>query len=204
MILMNLHYDDIPFTLYSSVLINLILYPLILIFISRKIKEMIILLKTKKDLIHTIKSILQVFPEGVIIRSVDPITQKTVIKFANDVASKLLKQNKNGLEFSEDFRMTTGENLNASSINSKILSEFLDEQEIKIDLNRFSSSSQLIEIRDWSERIEEVKEFIRNSREEIDNEDRSEYYNIKSIKVQWDNLESFMHVFINTTQVNKQ
>ena len=100
--------------------------------------------------------------------------------------------------------MTSEENLNANSINSKILSEFLDEQEIKIDLNRFSSSSQLIEIRDWSERIEEVKEFIRNSREEIDNEDRSEYYNIKSIKVQWENLDSFMHVFINTTQVNIQ
>ena len=53
---------------------------------------MIVLLQTKKDLIHTIRSILQVFPEGVIIRSVDPVTKQTVIKFANDVASQFLRQ----------------------------------------------------------------------------------------------------------------
>ena len=44
------------------------------------------MLKENKDLIKTIKTILQIFPEGVIIRSLDPESLKILTKFANDVA----------------------------------------------------------------------------------------------------------------------
>ena len=88
------------------------------------------------------------FPEGVIIRSIDPITRKTVIKFANDVASRLIKSNQNGIAFSNDLRVTSEENLNSNIQSSKILSEFLEEQELKIDTERFSISSQLAELKD--------------------------------------------------------
>ena len=49
-------------------------------------KEHLKVLKENKDLIKTIKTILQIFPEGVIIRSLDPESLKILTKFANDVA----------------------------------------------------------------------------------------------------------------------
>ena len=45
-------------------------------------------MKINKDLIHTIRTILLLFPEGVIIRSIDPVTKETILKFANDAAKK--------------------------------------------------------------------------------------------------------------------
>ena len=59
-------------------------------YVSIKLKEIIILLKTNKDLIHTIQTILQVFPEGVIIRSLDETSKQTILKFANNIAKKVL------------------------------------------------------------------------------------------------------------------
>ena len=66
--------------------------------IAKQIKEILYLIKENKELIHTINSILQTFPEGVIIRSLDEISRKTLTKFANDVfqntIAKLIKNRK--------------------------------------------------------------------------------------------------------------
>ena len=51
---------------------------------------MLQLIKENKDLIHTIKTILQVFPEGVIIRSLDQKSKQTLMKFANEIAKQFL------------------------------------------------------------------------------------------------------------------
>ena len=199
-IAMNLKYDDVSFTLYASIACSCFIFPTTLIFISQKIKEMIILLKTKKDLIHTIRSILQVFPEGVIIRSVDPVAKQTVIKFANDVASQFLGRQADS-EISDELRVKLDSP--DQSHDDERLEEFLQEQELKIDTDQFAWGSQMVEIKECKRRIEEVKQYVRD----IDNEQKesndlnSKFYNIKSIKVQWDNNNSFMHVFINTTQV---
>ena len=200
-ILLNWYYNRISFTFYSSILITWAIFPVTLVFISQKIKEMIILLKTKRDLIHTIRSILQIFPEGVIIKSIDPVSKRTVIKFANDVAYRFLNKAGEGDEISDNLKVHLGENLQQNSDEKMSLSEFLLKQELQIDTNRFENSSEIIRLDDCSRRVEEIKEFIRNSKDEIKNKEKSEFYNIKSIKVQWDNLDSFMHVFINTTQV---
>ena len=199
-IAINLKYDDVSFTLYASIACSCFIFPTTLIFISQKIKEMIILLKTKKDLIHTIRSILQVFPEGVIIRSVDPVAKQTVIKFANDVASQFLGRQADS-EISDELRVKLDSP--DQSHDDERLEEFLQEQELKIDTDQFAWGSQMVEIKECKRRIEEVKQYVRD----IDNEQNesndlnSKFYNIKSIKVQWDNNNSFMHVFINTTQV---
>ena len=65
--------------------------PLAWFFISEKFIEILILLKTNKELIHTIKTVLQVFPEGVIIRSLDETSAKTITKFANEYAKDIFK-----------------------------------------------------------------------------------------------------------------
>ena len=46
-------YSEISFMLYISLLYSWALYPVFWMFISLKLKEMIILLNTNKDLIHT-------------------------------------------------------------------------------------------------------------------------------------------------------
>ena len=58
--------------------------------VSLKLKEIINLFKTNKDLTHTIQTILQVFPEGVIIRSLDETSRQTILKFSNNIANKVL------------------------------------------------------------------------------------------------------------------
>lgn len=87
---MTKYYSDVTPAFYFSFVFLSILFPLSCLFISEKIKELFILMKTNKDLIHTVRTILQQFPEGVIIRSVDPISKQTINKFANDMANKVI------------------------------------------------------------------------------------------------------------------
>ena len=162
---------------------------------------MIILLKAKKDLIHTIRSILQIFPEGVIIRSIDPITRKIIIRFANDVANQFLQKINDEVILSDNLKVISEINSNQNNEMNKTLSDFINEQELKIDVNLFASSNQMAELKDISRQIEEIKEFAQNTDEESNGSTKSEFYSIKSIRVQWENWDSFMHVFINTTQV---
>ena len=68
-LMLNYYFDKRPLKLYSAFSFVGILFPVSIYYGTKKIKEIIILLKINKDLIHTIRSILQVFPEGVIIQS---------------------------------------------------------------------------------------------------------------------------------------
>ena len=196
-----LYFDEVPVSLYASVLFTWLIFPITLIFTSQKIKEMIVLLKTKKELIHTIRSILQVFPEGVIIRSVDPVTKQTVIKFANDVANQFLRQQDDKTEILDNLMVK--KSCAKQNLQEKLLEEFLKEQELKIYTEKFASTSQMVELGECKQQIEEVKQLVSDiNREDLEDENaKLEHYNIKSIKVQWDNWNAFMHVFVNTTQV---
>jgi predicted Co/Zn/Cd cation transporter (cation efflux family) len=52
---------------------------------------MVILLYQNKKLMKAIKEILEIFPEGVIIQSIDKETKNTIIEFANEsVKTKIL------------------------------------------------------------------------------------------------------------------
>ena len=200
-VLMNWFYNDIPFLLYVVFIVLWILLPTTLYLFSQKMIEMFILLKTNKELIHTIRSILQIFPEGVIIRSIDPVTNQTVIKFANDVANQFLNKINENVEFIRDLKVSKLEPIHQNYQDFQYLESFLSHQELNININKFESSSQIVEIREWSQNIEEIKEFSRDTRSQNQIEALSEFFNIKSIRVEWENLDSYLHVFINTTQV---
>ena len=47
-----------------------------------------------KELIKTIKKILQVFPEGIIIQSFDQESQNLIMQFVNDAAVKNISSSK--------------------------------------------------------------------------------------------------------------
>ena len=167
--------------------------------ISLKLKEMIILLKTNKELIHTIQTILQVFPEGVIIRSLDETSQQIITKFANNISNKefIEKENREikinicgNQSFNEEWRPQ----------DSLSLEELLTNQEIKLEQDSFECFEQMIWVKGS---IDQLQERFNIDQESAKNKEEN-FFNIKSIKVNWENnKESFMHVFINITEVKK-
>ena len=206
LIFVSKKYDNVPVHLYISFMFVLIYYPLICLFISQKYKEMIMLLKTNKDLIHTIQTILKVLPEGVLIRSFDPVSQKIITEFANDYAQKFVKENNKETTISDNLLINVAKS-SASPPSNRFendlwLNDFLNLQEIKIK-ELEDSISEMVEIKDVSQQIEEYKEFVRNIQQSNSHQETISYYNIKSVKVRWMNKDSYVHMFINTTQVKK-
>ena len=55
--------------------------------IARILLGFILMIHNNQDLICTMKKILEVFPEGIIIQSFDESTQQLVVKFANNSAA---------------------------------------------------------------------------------------------------------------------
>ena len=197
-------YNDITPTFYLSFVFVSIMFPLSWLFISEKIKELFIFMKTNKDLIHTVRTILQLFPEGVIIRSIDPITKQTVNRFANDMAWKIIL-NDVGEEQAGIVKINiiqSEENLQNHHVKRLAsLDEFLEQQEFKImeqaDFKQYIKA--MIEINKDSRNRE-----VRFEKDDETFEESSNYFNVKSIRVLWENnKESFMHAFINTTQIRK-
>ena len=100
--MMEYKFDNVPIILYIALFFTMILFPITCITVAEKIKEAVHALKTNLSLIHTIKAILEVFPEGVLIRSLDSLTKQTVLKFANEtIKRKLFGQTSDNLEWNE-------------------------------------------------------------------------------------------------------
>ena len=56
--------------------------------ITKVLLEFLNLINKNEELIRTIKHILQVFPEAVLIQTYDDKTKKIIVKFANDAAKR--------------------------------------------------------------------------------------------------------------------
>ena len=189
------YYETLNFILYPALISGTVYFIFTVIMIAKQIKEILYLIKENKELIHTINSILQTFPEGVIIRSLDEISRKTLTKFANDVfqntIAKLIK-----IDNIEDtdwiVQLKNGEDQTTS------FEDFLSSQE---DLfihnpNIKNTIEQMIEIKIW---VQQINEENKNSNDEFK---VVSSYNVKSIRVVWENNKhSFMHVFVDITSV---
>ena len=151
LLLMTIYYDKVSLLLYMGVLLTWLFYPIIWLFISFKLKELIITNKTNKDLIHTIQTILQVFPEGVIIRSLDERTQHTIIKFANNIACRILIGEVNQSESMLKIYEINPQQLNQESESEReffiSLDEFLSKQELSIEEGVLNGTEQIIKIK---------------------------------------------------------
>ena len=91
-ILLHINYTKISTYLYVGYMFATVLIPLIWMIVARILLGFISLQHNNQELINTIKRILQVFPEGIIIQSLDENTRKFVVKFANNEAlQKILK-----------------------------------------------------------------------------------------------------------------
>ena len=200
-------YDNVPIILYVSIWTLSVMFPVATMFYWVKLKETILLVKTNKELTHTIRTILQVFPEGVVIRSLDSISKNTITKFANDVAKNVLNWEIDNEESLKSSKVQPISSINESfhpNLQNKLnLSDFLNQQEIKLNENENKSNTKFIEqLIELKNRLsdEESKEI--NETNNINTE--VFYYSMKTIKVVWENnQDSYLHVFIDTSQIKK-
>ena len=125
------------------------------------------------------------------------------MKFANNIASKVLieeKQEENDQNKRVRIEIVNSENINNNEENAISLDEFLYQQEHKFEFDHSDFVENMVKVKEIINKVRE--EFVRNI--ENNKEIIETFFNVKTIKVNWENNEeSFMHVFVNTTQVKK-
>ena len=160
------------------------------------------MIHNNQDLIKTIKKILEVFPDGIIIQSYDAKTQKFVVKFANNSAAKEIINSEDSYgkpvddnKLSFDVKYDTTHHENASFENQNKLpqdwsfSELLQSQIQAIIANKIEASN-------WVEFVERMKA--------RDEDFSRKFFNVKTQLVKWENNpNSYIHIFNNTSTLKK-
>ena len=123
----------------------------------------------------------------------------SILKFANEIVKERLfkENNEENLNWAGlEVRIATKEKDSQDSIDNLInFDEFLNKQENVWSENKINE--ELIKIKRRYGGNEEMKD-IQNE------EEFKSYYSVKTIKVNWeDNQHSYLHVFIDTTQIRK-
>lgn len=168
------------------------------------IRGLIALIHENKELVDTIKNILEVFPEGVIIEGLKPETNQFVVKYVNRVASEDLFNNRNYDEKSIDdsqLEYAIETNLNSSS-NDEHLDNNRFDQDMLTSLNSLLDTHKA-EIDDTQTSISSYIRLV-DKISGVDDLNNTPYYHIKTIAVNWtDDLKSYMHVFTNVSSTKK-
>ena len=138
---LHLKYAYISSYMYTGWIFIWIFFPWLSMVVAKILLGFILMLSNNHELINTVKKILQVFPEGIVIQSFDENTQKLVVKFVNNTATKEIinytnyigkEIDDNKLEFKIEINKSLSE-LDVSwdniNLNSKLtLSEILKSQ----------------------------------------------------------------------------
>mmetsp|Transcript_31519 Transcript_31519/g.27907 ORF Transcript_31519/g.27907 Transcript_31519/m.27907 type:complete len:360 (+) Transcript_31519:733-1812(+) len=185
--------------------------PTIGMIISKIMLNFFMILNTNQKLVLTNKQILEVFPQGVIIESLNPESQKVIMEFINKVAKQEILRN------------------DVSSNKLPNLDEKVQIRNIKVGLKQGkeemkTSDFGLRELLDYhseyidhySQNIESEIELIpklcqsqisnnggvdcKSSENEVS--EPGTFFRIKTVKVSWGSSDnSVMHVFMNTTHI---
>jgi len=191
--------------LYIATIMASIIFSFSCILLTKQIKEILLLIKENKELVSIIKTILQVFPEGVVIRSLDPESKKTLLKFSNSVFQNKfcddeLLENQNPEMMSVTILTPDQENGEVDE-QTMMLSKFLDMQEASIinyEEDELSVDEQIIEIKQRVQNLGGYNHLFQSDSENV------QCFKVKSIKVNWEmNKDSYLHVFVNTTEVRR-
>ena len=184
--------------LYISMLVSVVLYITISMLIAKFVKNFLEAINENKQLVETIKNILQSLPEGVIIETKDENLNKYIVKFANSISQRNI------------FR-SDPEEINTSEIDEKVrivqtsieeLKNF-DDEELE-NAHKIKLCNILVYHRSQinNDQNEFLSSFESKSNGIID--DWSSHYMIKTIKVKWKlNKDAFMHVLTDVSSVKK-
>ena len=84
----HITYTNISLYYYVGYVFTICLIPLVWMIIARILLGFILILQNNQQLVKTIQKILQVFPEGIIIQSLDEKSQQVVLQFVNNTANR--------------------------------------------------------------------------------------------------------------------
>ena len=194
-------YEIMPITLVIALVLAFVYFSLAHRILYLKVRSLYKLIIENKRLISEMKKILQTFPHGVIIQSRSKETFDKIY-FSNKEFEMQIQNIHDDLEELKKINVTFDLDLNeegGSTLTKTNLSELLKHQEEK--LKGFAACTQnniRIECRN--------DHSLRPNSEEDDSIEQIEikHFNIKTLKVCWEgNKDSYMHVFIDTTDIIK-
>ena len=171
-----------------------------MITLSRTVRMLLNFILENKTLVQTIKHILEVFPEGIIIQSPMKNTNFYEIKYTNEVAKKTLisshlPRNLQGEEDDKMFRMCTDsmmKNQSQSNINETLLDD-----PITLEKTLLIQRDKCFEFR---QDVQSHVELIQDRFDSLNNTS----FDIKTIIISWDSSDrAYLHIFSDTTMTKR-
>ena len=203
-IILHLTYDKINIYFYPGFLFISILLPLICMIIARLILAFLLMIHNNQELIKTIKKILLIFPEAILIQTVDEDTGKLVVQLVNDTAVKEIIEYNNpcGQPVSDDqlkyfFKMVdNSKNSSFSSDDTPQITKLSSLLESHVDKTQVNGTETASSIELWTGSCDD---------KQLDDKTHScKHYNIKTVQLKWGtDRHSYIHVFVNTTAVKQ-
>ena len=185
---------------YFGISLSAVAFPLIWMLISKIILGLFEQLQRNKKLIKSIKNILEVFPESVLIQSLDENTRTFILKFINNSAQNNFINYESPLNKPVDDDMLK---VNIKNVQINTISEDVWSQG---NLNQNVTLSSLLDYHQslLNEEQSEIVSTIEISNGQSGWPNENTYFNLKTVKVHWEDYNtSFMHVFINMTHTKK-
>jgi len=179
----------------------MLIIPYVCLTLSTLIIRFIDILQKNMVLSKTVKNILKIFPEAVLIQGLDEKSNELTIKFINQAAKSSL------ISYLSPYGKPIDDAKLKFSLKDEIYGNFCNQrqgqgtQSCELTLSEVLSFHQSL----LSDAQEEVVSSIELTPLLQDKEDEHpRHFNLKTIKVNWESSgASFMHVFINTTHIKK-
>ena len=202
-VMLHITYEYISTYFYCGYAIIVILLPLIWMVIARTLLGFILMIHNNHDLIETIKKILEVFPEGIIIQSLDKDSQWLTVQFTNNTAAKeIINYEDHCAKPIDDEQLSFVVKSDNSLIESNILSQNENQQK-ECNLSELLQLQIENTISNQTEVVNSV-ELLNKQKINSDEDSDSKFYSIKTLCVKWENNKnSYIHVFNNTTTLKK-
>ena len=168
--------------------------------IARIVLAFMMLVHNNQDLTKTIKQILEVFPQGIIIQSIDKVTQHLIVKYVNKTSAKEI------LSYSDP----SDKPINDSLLKYKLKDNDTFEKNLLSNNIAKPKNLKLSELlRFHSETVEAGEISTKNCieirhHESKQIEQKIKFYDVKTLPVKWENNgNSFIHIFNDTTTLKK-
>lgn len=173
-------------------LLSMVIFPVVWIVVSKIVRNFLELIQENKELIASIKYILQVLPHGIIIQCKDKNIQKHIVKFTNDIAKEKIFT---GID-------PVDKDLESLDLEFKVVDSELEDIKKEIDAQLGSLSlNELLEIHQRNSENVNVFSSVVDAAPlpNQDNHENTRYW-IKTIKLKWvGQSDAYLHVFHDIT-----
>lgn len=195
------NYGVVPVPLLLAIWLATMYFSFTSWMLYRKLRTVYKLLRENQKLNKEMKRLLQIFPEGVIIRTSENEDSKSNSSFANQEFKSRICNLRNSIEelLSIDISYVIKKEANEQKQVHDTLCNFLKDQEAKLsDMSILEQNNVEIKCHEMFPR-RPLSFDTENSDDET-----VKIFNIKTLQVNWEgNKNAYMHVFIDTTDIRR-